>query len=915
MVRWARALAFAILANGCNTRSPSTRSALPQPTDRAARAELSALELPSGRLELEACTDDVIRVSFTSKGRTLGQRSLATLPRRCPGVAWRRSEAAGEVVLQTSRLTLRVDRESGAVRFLDPGGAPVLEEWTRTLTPATVQGESTEHVQQQWRADPDEALYGLGQHQLGLLDLKGYDLDLHQYNTGVVVPFLVSSRGFGVLWDNSSFTRFGDLRVPEPIPAANLYGEGGKVLGVAAGKVSWQGELAVPSSGDYTFSTFSSGTIRVWVDGRLVIDHFRQSWLQDTDLARVRLEQGRNVKLAIEWTSDGVNVFDVRWKPPAASAPRTPPTTSLWSEVGDGVDYYVVYGPDLDHVVRGYRRLTGEATLPPRWAFGLWQSRERYRSAEELLGVLGEFRSRRIPLDVIVQDWRYWKDGDWGSHVFDATRFPDPAGFIRSIHEQRARLMISAWPKFYLSTDNYREFAQNPGFVYPLNVSEQRKDFLKQPFTYYDAFNPKARERYWSQLKARLFDLGVDGFWLDASEPEIVEGPFDSAAARLDAYRSHMHPTALGSGARMLNAYSLVNSQAVYEGQRRAAPERRVCILTRSAFAGQQRYGATTWSGDITSTWTAFERQIPAGLGFSLSGIPYWTTDAGGFSVPGRFKSGDPESVAEWRELQTRWFQFATFLPIMRVHGQSPPREMWHLGEEKDAAFSTHLKFDRLRYRLLPYVYSLAGAATHDSGTIVRPLVMDFRSDARARHVEDQYMFGQALMVSPVTVFQARSRDVYLPEGVAWYDFWTGQSIAGGQSIRAPAPYDALPLHVKAGAIVPFGPELQYTDERPADPITLYVYAGADGELVLYEDQGSSYDYERGAFSRIPVRWNDATRTLSIGERQGRFPGMLTRRTFGVVIVSRAKPTGFSFTAPKLDRTIDYDGSARELRL
>jgi alpha-D-xyloside xylohydrolase len=601
------------------------------------------------------------------------------------------------------------------------------------------------------------------------------------------------------------------------------------------------------------------------------------------------------------------------WKTPAAES-----TTSLWSEVAAGIDYYFVYGPELDQVVAGYRQITGAAPMMPRWAFGLWQCRERYQTAQESLDVLAGFRSRGIPIDNIVQDWFYWRAPEWGSHEFDATRFPDPAAWIRAIHEKyHARLMISVWPKFHEGTKNFEEL-QARGFLYRPNLDEGIHDWTQHRYTFYDAFNPEARKLFWSQMDRELFRKGVDAWWLDATEPEVTHSPM------LEDLRSHMNPTALGTGSRVLNAYPLMNSEAVYNGQRAAAPDQRVFILTRSAFAGQQRYGAATWSGDISSTWTALRKQIPAGLGFCLSGIPYWTMDTGGFAVPAKWagrdeKSAEPnrplmtaEDAEEWQELNTRWFQLSTFTPLLRVHGQFPYREMWQFGGENSPAYHAQLKFDRLRYRMLPYIYSLAGAVTQDGGTIMRALVMDFRSDARARAIADEYMFGPALLVSPVTVYQARSRQVYLPSATAWYDFWTGAPLAGGQTIEAPAPYDSIPVFARAGAIIPFGPELQYTAEKPADPILLHVYAGEDGAFTLYEDDGLTYGYEKGAFARIPIRWNDARRTLTIGRREGSFPGMLEERTFQVILVSKQKPAGFSF-APQPDRSVRYRGESIDL--
>jgi alpha-D-xyloside xylohydrolase len=408
-----------------------------------------------------------------------------------------------------------------------------------------------------------------------------------------------------------------------------------------------------------------------------------------------------------------------------------------------------------------------------------------------------------------------------------------------------------------------------------------------------------------------LFRKGVDAWWMDATEPDMIQ-PMPT----LEGLRTHMHPTAMGAGARVLIAYSLVNSQGIYEGQRAAAPDQRVLILTRSGFAGQQRYAAATWSGDITSTWPAFRAQIPAGVSFSLSGLPYWTTDSGGFAVPRRFarEQPDAESLEEWRELNTRWFQFATFCPLTRVHGQFPYREMWQFGGEAHPAYRAQLRFDRLRYALLPYVYSLAGGVTRDGGTMMRGLVMDFRGDRRARAVADQFMFGPAFLVSPVTAYRARSREVYLPDTPGgWYDFWSGAHLAGGRSMDAPAPYDALPVHVRAGSIVPVGPALQFTSEKPADPITVFVYQGADGRFTLYEDDGVSYGYERGASSRIPMRWDEASRTLEIGSRAGGYPGMLAERTFRVVFVSAGSPVAFDASRPT-DRTVHYIGDRVEVR-
>ncbi|HXT10796.1 MAG TPA: TIM-barrel domain-containing protein [Candidatus Angelobacter sp.] len=890
-------------------------------------------------MKVQVCAEDILRVACAPDRNFFDHPSLAVL-HQGKVKHWDFDVTGDNAILSTAKLKAVVDLKTGAVSFLDAAGHPILAEKRRELLPATVQGDTTFHVRQEWEAQTNEALYGLGQQQLGLMNIKGYDLDLWQYNGTIAIPFLVSSRGYGILWDNTSYTRFGDLRQAEPIPASQLFDTDGTQGGLTASyfssqnfkgllarrreasidititndtqlpelpangaSVRWEGEVLAPETGDYTFHLFSNYGIKLWVDNQLVTSYWHQRWQPWKNVARVHLEAGHRYHLKLEWVSEsGGQRLQLLWKTPSHD-----PNTSLWSEVGEGTDYYFCYGPALDSVIGGYRHLTGEAPLMPIWAYGFWQCRQRYETAQQSLNVLAGYRSRGIPIDNIVQDWFYWKKDAWGSHEFDPARFPDPVGWIRAIHEKyHAHLMISVWPKFYPGTKNF-EALRSRGFLYEAPLGEEIKDWMGYPYTFYDAFNPEARKLFWAQINRELFNKGVDAWWLDASEPEL--------APDLHTERSRMHPTAMGTGARMLNAFPLLNSEAVYEGQREAAPNQRVFILTRSAFAGQQRYAGAVWSGDISSTWPTMRAQITAGLGYSLSGLPYWTMDIGGFSVPQRFsrKDAKPEDVEEWRELNARWFEFGTFVPLLRVHGEFPYREMWEFGGDSSPACRAEVKFDHLRYRLLPYIYSVAGNVTHDSGTIMRALVMDFCADTNTWNIGDQFMFGPAFLVNPVTTYQARSRDVYLPQTAGgWYDFWTGSSADGGTSVDAAAPYDAIPLYVKAGSIIPTGPDLQYTGEKPADPITLSVYAGTDGDFTLYEDDGLSYAYEKGASSRIPIHWNDQAKTLTIGERSGSFKGMLRTRTFDVVVISKGKPRAYD-SASVPTKSVKYTG--REIKL
>jgi alpha-D-xyloside xylohydrolase len=904
-------------------------------------ADGMALHFASGELRIQVISDTVVRVAFSPSKEFFNRVTIDRVALPQTGTNFKISESLARFALSTAKLRVIVDRESGAVSFADEAGHSILAEaaGSRTLEPATVQGEEVFHIQQKWKTDDAESLYGLGQTQLGTVDIKGYDLDLWQHNTNVVVPFLVSSKGYGILWDNTSFTRFGDLRLFEAIPAAKLYDQddrpGGLTVALADGseaprqssdislhlhrgqsdgsedagsfrrikQQSWAGSILAPTTGDYQFQAYSNGGIKVWLDGKLVMNHWRQNWLTANDQIRVHLEAGHKYSIRIENDPEEQSTLEFRWKTPAPDG-----DTSLWSQVGDGVDYYFVYGPSIDQVIDGYRLLTGKATMLPNWVFGLWQSRQRYETADQSLDVVKQFRERKIPFDNIVQDWQYWRVDAWGSHEFDPARFPDPDGWLKALHALHAHVMISVWGKFNPNTENAKEMDAQ-GYLYQLNLKEKVKDWINQPYTFYDAFNPGARKLFWSQINSRLFQKGIDAWWMDATEPDLLPSP-----PTLEGQQSHMQPTYLGSGSRMLNGYALENSLGVYTGQRAAAPDQRVFILTRSGFAGEQRYSTVTWSGDTTSTWTAMAKQIPAGLGASISGLPYWTMDTGGYTMQRRY-SQEPMTAAdedEWRELNTRWFELSTFTPILRVHGELRPREMWTLGEGSPA-YNAELSFDQLRYTLFPYIYSMAGWTTQRSYTMLRPLVMDFAADRTARESNDEFMFGPALLVAPITQYKQRSRPVYLPPAAAWYDYWSGQPVASG-SISAAAPYDQIPVFVRAGSIIPYGPAMQYVAEKPSDPTTLYVYAGANGQFTLYEDEGTTFAYEKGDFAQIPFRWQESTKTLTIGTRSGDYKGIMRDRTFQVVLVSKAHPAGFSLT-PAPIKSVHYTGSEISLKL
>jgi len=620
------------------------------------------------------------------------------------------------------------------------------------------------------------------------------------------------------------------------------------------------------------------------------------------------MKQGEKHTLRLEWKPDGgISYIGLRVLPLMDSASQQ--KISFWSEMGEQMDYYFIRGNSVDHVISGYRSLTGKAQVMPQWAMGFWQSRERYKTQEELLTTLREFRRRHIPIDNIVLDWFYWRENSWGSHEFDPERFPDPKDMIDNVHQLNAHLMISVWPKFYHTTEHYKEL-EKIGGMYLQATSDSIRDWVGKGYigSFYDAYNTEARSLFWKQMNDHFGGLGIDAWWMDASEPDIQSN------ASMDYRKKLMHPTALGPSAQYFNAYALMNARGIYEGSRQTNPDQRVFLLTRSGFAGLQRYAAATWSGDIATRWEDMHAQISAGINFSMAGNPYWTMDIGGFCVENRYttaKEGS-EDLEEWRELNTRWTQFGVFAPLFRTHGQFPYREVFNLAPEKHPAYKSIVYYDNLRYRLMPYIYSLAGMAWLKDYTIMRGLAMDFTSDPTVYNIGDQYMFGPAIMVCPVTTYKARTRDVYFPAG-GWYNFYSGMYSEGKQQRVVDAPYESIPLFVKAGSIIPAGPEIEYTGQKPADPITLYVYTGADAEFTLYEDEGSNYNYEKGIYTTIPIRYEELSGTLTIGERPGKYPGMLLTRTFNIVWVEREKPVAFNANS-KPDKIINYSGAAMLIR-
>jgi alpha-D-xyloside xylohydrolase len=896
------------------------------------------LQLQPGLLRIEPVGERTFHVVYTP-GTAFPTNALLVVEKQPAPAPFEVQENGNDLLIKTAQCGVQIDRNTGTLSFLDAQGKPFLRETPdggKNVTPATV-GSATNVLKtsQKFILDPQEALYGLGQHEGGVMNWVGHTIRLQQQNRDIAIPVLVSSKGYGIFWNNPAVTEVKVSKAGDPNPM-----------------VSWN------------------------------------------------------------------------------------------SEAGTGIDYYVFYGPELSRVIADYRELTGYAPMFARWGFGFWQCKQRYHSQEQLLDIVARYRQMQVPIDGIIQDWLWWYPNPWGSHKFDETRYPDPAAMMKQLHEEHVHFLVSVWAKFDLGSQNANEL-NAAGALFPKVISYVYPPGRGQ---WYDPYSPEGRRIYWNQMSQQIFSKGVDGWWLDASEAEF--------SGKWGEFRDFM--TADGPGALVYNAYPLMHTTGIYQGQRKENPGKRVFILTRSSYAGQQRNASVAWSGDIQGTWDVYRQQIPNGINFSLSGLPYWNTDTGGFF------SGSP-SDPKYGELFTRWFQFSAFCPMFRVHGDAtqdceeptkrdrPGKEMWQFAPETEKIL---IAYDNLRYHLLPYIYSVAWQVTSKNESMMRGLVMDFRNDPKVYNIPDQYLFGQAIMVNPVTQpigdqfvvipssqwidktgqsgalsgtyylgtnfgeqkvtrrdpaisfnwnktapdpqlpragFSARwegslltqkageytfsmnaddgmrlwinnklvmedwmarasvtktlkitlpahskipvkieyfqdqfdatlelkwappsgqskeiTRKVYLPEGTSWTDFWTGATLPGGQTIEAAAPIQTLPLYVRAGSIIPYGPKIQFATES-VDPIELRVYRGADGDFTLYEDEGDNYNYEKGAYATIPFHWDEKTQVLTIGARQGKFPGMLEKRTFRIVWVKPGHGVGIDSTE-QADATISYDG-------
>jgi alpha-D-xyloside xylohydrolase len=757
--------------------------------------------LDEGLLKIKLCRNDLVQVKYTTFNAFPAINSLVVNNSFNQKVNFIVTQTGDNIIIKTGKLLISVNRATNAITYRSADGKLIMAEanaGNKKMEAQTVAGIPTYSCSTTFNSPADEALFGLGCHPTDTksINYKGRNQDMAiKYMTGAI-PVLLSTKGYGLLWDNYS--------------ASNFFGA-----------------------------------------------------------------EDNNTKF------------------------------KYVSESGKQVNYYFFYGPDFDHIIDLYRTATGKAPMFPKWSFGLFQSQDRYMSQQEIISVKDGYRNNHIPVDAIVQDWYYWDPLPIGSHVMKAERYPDPKAMVDELHKANIHAMISIWPVFGKGTPNF-DALKNMGGLTGItwnNVVTHTYD------TYYDAHNPKARDLYWQQARDSLIKrYGWDAWWVDQCEPDN--------GTLLDERRKDNF--SVGKGIDYFNTYSLEHTKGLYKGWRNDIPKKRAFFLVRQAFAGQQRNATTLWSSDITCTFSAFKSQVPQGINACVSGMPYFTSDIGGYHL----KWNAPDwSLPENQELFTRWFQFGVFSPIFRIHGKGE-RALFSKNWSAETK-ATLLNYDNLRYRLLPYIYSLAGRVTTQNYTIMRALTFDFRNDQKVYSIPDEYMFGPAFLVNPVTEqlytgenasAGKHTREVYLPATAQWYDFWTGTKYKGGQTIAAEAPLNIIPLYVKAGSIVPMGPLMQYATEKPADKIELRIYTGADGQFEYYEDGNDTYDYEKGKFATFKFNWNDKEHQLTISDEKGSFGGMLKNRTFNIVLVKDLHGSAVAATA-KADKSIKYTGKAMSVIL
>lgn len=815
---------------------------------RAAEAEKIVVPFGSGELRLQVMAPNAVRVQYCEgEGRELPEWIYLPLTEK---VTYRVKERGSTTTVATHAMNVCIDAARQMLVVTDAEGRLVFEATSHRLAESSVQGEPTYEATLQTTSPADEYLYGLGQFQDGYSNVRGLTRHLTQVNTQIAIPFLLSNKGYGLLWNNYGLTDFNPASAHVELQRGAQMGDAVTVNVTSTEGTrqevrrdnSFGGVIEVPRDGRYALMLDVGQSMarrhHLSIDGSTVTD-VRNHWLPPTTSVIVELKAGRHTVEAELEQNDRPTLY----------YRAVDDHTTLRSPVASAVDYTLFVGTP-DEAIATYRDLTGEVPMLPLWALGYVHCRERYKSQTELLDNAATFRRRHLPIDLIVQDWQYWGKYGWNSMQFDGAHYPDPKTMVDSLHRMNMHLMLSVWSKVDTNSEVGKQMGER-GFYIPQT-------------SWVDFFNPEAAAFYWDNFSSRLLrPYGIDAWWQDATEPEnddLVGRRVADGTVPGEVYR---------------NVYPLLVSKTVYEGCLADAPGNRTMIFTRCGFPGIQRYGSVLWSGDVGNDWETLRRQIVSGLGLMSTGLPWWTYDAGGF-----FRPYDQHTNPAYIECMLRWIQTATFLPLMRVHGYMSDTEPWRYGEQAEQVIARYIG---LRYRLLPYIYSEAARVSSEGYTLMRPLVFDFAADVEALRQDVEYMFGQSLLINPITHPGVTTYRTYLPhtEG-GWYDFWTGRHHACGH-VETAVDIHTLPVFVKAGTILPIGPVKQHTAEPTDQPLELHIFPGADATFTLYEDEGTNLDYATGACSRIPLTWDDARRTLTIGHRQGSYEGMPIKRTFIIV--------------------------------
>ena len=832
-----------------------------------------AISFEKGVLRITPLSDQAIRVQY-SDGRLPKEQQDFVFLNKTMKTQFKFAQTSKELSITTNAVKVTFNKLTSILSYSDKLGKVFLTEKAsgRQLIASTVGAEDCYIATQQFKSPEDESLFGLGQFQDGHYNLRNIPRKLIQVNTQIAIPFLYSSKGYGILWNQYGLTEFNPAdNVVSTVKEDRTSSEKQDVeVTTTSGtqKVSqresvFKGKFTLKKDGEYAFM-LDLGNMEsrhlLLIDGKPLIDQ-SNPWLPPAASKLMKLKSGVHT---VQIVCKSSNTPKLTWR-------LTSDETTFRSPNAKSLDYVVFYGKNADDVIANYRNLSGNVPMLPAWAYGFWQCRERYTSGKHLVETVQEFRKRNLPMDVIVQDWQYWGKYGWGVPKFDETNYPNPDQFIKQLHDLNARFSISVWENLDKNSTVSKPYLD--------------KNLYIPNSPWIDIFNPEARKTHWDVLNQNLFSLGIDSWWMDATEPEN------------DALVGKQTHFGLGEFYRLV--YPFFVSKAVYEGQRKSNPDKRVVILTRSAFPGQQRFGTINWSGDIGWNWDTYKRQIVAGLNYSLTGMPYWTTDIGGFFRPGPTQYKDEK----YQDILVRWFQWGTFNPVFRMHGYQSETEPWKYG---DAVENNMRKMLQLRYRLMPYIYSEGWKVSSKGSTIMRPLVMDFKDDPNAVAQAYQYMFGKSFLVSPVTAPNVKEWDVYLPKSAGWFNFWTGAHQDGGKNIKVPAPQDEIPLFIKAGSIVPLGKTMQFANEKPADTLEVRVYTGESTHFDLYEDEGDNYNYEKGSRTVIPFQWDEAKQMLTIGDLEGTYPGYLKTRAFKVVFFNTSSNTTNTLSNP--GKTITYTG-------